>query len=160
MLIQQVVQTAVGWVLGMTEPDDFFGKEQYDIAVWARRIRIAESNIPGLLATVGLNAKGLAKNLGPSHPMLAGALQGGQYPSLENMSPVSSISKISAPGFAGWELILASAIYWVLVPALQFGLAILVVDTWQYFLHRAMHMNKWLYSRFLEARYDLQNADL
>lgn len=148
VLIQQVVQTAVGWVLGMTEPDDFFGKEQYDVAVWARRIRSPERSIPGLLATVGLDSVGLAKNLGASHPMLAGALQGGQYPSLKNVIAVSSISKVGTPGFAGWELMLASAIYWVLVPALQFGLAILVVDTWQYFLHRAMHMNKWLYTTF------------
>ena len=145
VLIQQVVQTAVGWVLGMTEPDDFFGKEQYDVAVWARRIRIAERSIPGLLTTVGLDAGGLAKNIRASHPMLAGALQGGRYPSLENMNAVGDYSK-SRPGFARWELILASAIYWVLIPALQFGLAIVVVDTWQYFLHRAMHMNKWLYS--------------
>ena len=149
VLIQQVVQTAVGWVLGMTEPDDFFGKEQYDVAVWARRIRILERSIPGLLATVGLDAKGLAKALGPSHPMLAGALQGGRYPSLENLNVASGIVKESTPGFAGWELMLASAIYWIVVPALQFGIAILVVDTWQYFLHRAMHMNKWLYSRLL-----------
>ena len=151
VLIQQVVQTAVGWVLGMTEPDDFFGKEQYDVAVWARRIRISEKSIPGLLATVGLDAKGLAKTLGPSHPMLAGALQGGRYPSLENLNATSSIAKENTPGFAGWELILASAIYWILVPALQFGIAILVVDTWQYFLHRAMHMNKWLYSMLLKS---------
>ena len=151
VLIQQVVQTAVGWVLGMTEPDDFFGKEQYDVAVWARRIRIVQRSIPGLLATVGLDATGLAKNLGASHPILAGALQGGQYPSLESMGAVDSASKMGTPGFAGWELMLASAIYWVLVPALQFGLAIVVVDTWQYFLHRAMHMNKWLYSTAPES---------
>lgn len=151
VLIQQVVQTAVGWVLGMTEPDDFFGKEAYDVAVWARRIRIAERSIPALLAAVGLDATGLAKNLAASHPMLAGALQGGRYPSLEQLSAFDSASKAVALGFAGWELMLASAIYWVLVPALQFGLAILVVDTWQYFLHRAMHMNRWLYSTFLEV---------
>ncbi|CAF9918753.1 hypothetical protein IMSHALPRED_004402 [Imshaugia aleurites] len=148
VLIQQVVQTAVGWVLGMTEPDDFFGKEAYDVAVWARRIRIAERSIPALLAAVGLDATGLAKNLAASHPMLAGALQGGRYPSLEQLSAFDSASKAVALGFAGWELMLASAIYWVLVPALQFGLAILVVDTWQYFLHRAMHMNRWLYTTF------------
>lgn len=146
VLIQQVVQTAVGWVLGMTEPDDFFGKEQYDVAVWARRIRVAERSIPALLATVGLDASGLAKNIGTSHPMLSGALRGGRYPSLKEMNAVTGASKVGTPGFASWELTLASVIYRLLVPALQFGLAIVVVDTWQYFLHRAMHMNKWLYS--------------
>ena len=146
VVIQQVVQTAVGWVLGMTEPDDFVGKEEYDVAVWARRIRIAERAIPGLLAMIGLDAKGLAKNLNPSHPMLAGVLVGGQYPSVDSMTAVGA--GFQTKSFAGWELALASVIYWVLVPMLQFGVAIVVVDTWQYFLHRAMHMNKWLYSKF------------
>ena len=147
VLIQQVVQTAVGWVLGMTEPDDFYGKEQYDVAVWARRIRIAERAIPALLALVGLDAKGLAKDFMPSYPMLAGVVLGGQYPSISSTSVVNGVSQVSAPSFASWEIKLASAIYWFLVPAIQFSLAILVVDTWQYFLHRAMHMNKWLYSK-------------
>ena len=145
VVIQQVVQTAVGWVLGMTEPDDFVGKEEYDVAVWARRIRVAERAIPGLLATIGLDAKGLAKYLNPSHPTLAGVLVGGRYPTVDSMKAVGS--GFQTKSFAGWELALASAIYWVLVPILQFGVAIVVVDTWQYFLHRAMHMNKWLYSR-------------
>ena len=130
----------------MTEPDDYFGSEEYDVAVWARRIRIAQRSIPGLLALVGLDAGGLAKNLGAAHPMLAGALRGGQYPSTEEINVVGSSSGAWTPGFAGWELTLAWAIYWVLIPVLQFSLAIVIVDTWQYFLHRAMHMNKWLYS--------------
>ncbi len=132
VVIQQIVQTAVGWLLGMTEPDDFFGKEQYDVAVWARRIRIAERAMPSALALIGLDSAGLAKNLTPAYPMLASAIAGGQYKSVA--------------GFASWELSFAWAIYWVLVPVLQFGVAILVVDTWQYFLHRAMHTNKWMYS--------------
>ena len=146
VVIQQVIQTAVGWVLGMTEPDDFYGKEQYDVAVWARRIRIAERAIPGMLAFVGLDATGLAKNLAPLHPVLAGAVLGGRYPSGSTMNLIDKSTNSVVPTFAGWELALASAIYWVLVPLLQFGVAIIVVDTWQYFLHRAMHMNKWLYS--------------
>ena len=159
VFIQQVVQTAVGWVLGMTEPDDFFGKEDYDVAVWARRIRIAEMGIPRLLATVGLDARGMAKNLGASYPMLAGALRGGQYPSLEKISAVGGDSNLRLPGFAGWELMLASAIYWVLIPIFQFSIAIVVVDTWQYFLHRAMHMNKWLYSTFWKFNADARDAN-
>ncbi len=147
VVIQQIIQTAVGWLLGMTEPGDFFGKEKYDIAVWARRIRIAQRAIPGLLALVGLDAAGLAKNLSPAYPMLAGAILGGQHPSIKSMGADSGASDFRAPSFAAWELMLASAIYWILVPALQFSVAILVVDSWQYFLHRAMHMNKWLYSK-------------
>lgn len=36
-------------------------------------------------------------------------------------------------------------IYWWAIPTAQFLGAIFFVDTWQYFLHRAMHINKWLY---------------
>lgn len=144
VVIQQIVQTAVGWVLGMTEPDDFFGKEQYDVAVWAQRVRIAERAIPGTLALVGLDSAGLAKNLMPARPVLAGVILGGRYESIQ--------------GFTSWELSLAWALYWVLVPALQFAIAILIVDTWQYFLHRAMHMNKWLYSTLLTKLISLGNT--
>ena len=145
VVIQQVVQTAVGWGLGMTEPDDFFGQEQYDLAVWAQRIRIMQRAIPRLLSLVGIDALGLGKNLASEHPMFAGAMLGGQYPTLQTLAN----SGVSVPGFAKWETTLAWTIYYILFPAVQFTIAILFMDTWQYFLHRAMHMNKWLYSTFL-----------
>ncbi|KAL6720551.1 Sphingolipid C4-hydroxylase sur2 [Lecanora helva] len=141
VVIQQIIQTAVGWVLGMTEPDDFYGKEAYDVAVWARRIRIVQRAIPWSLALLGLDASQLANNLS-RYPALARALQGGQYLAAEGANRLWSTK------FAAWELTFAWTIYWVLVPAIQFGAAIVVVDTWQYFLHRAMHMNKWMYTKF------------
>ncbi|MCJ1335720.1 hypothetical protein MMC09_000993 [Bachmanniomyces sp. S44760] len=147
VIIQQVIQTAVGWILGMTEPDDFIGKDQYNVAVWARRIRRAQGALPGILSLLGINALGLAKDLALSHPMLAGALSGGRYSTLSALASVDD-NPIKASAFAGWEMVVAHTIYWYLVPVLQFGIAILFVDTWQYFLHRAMHMNKWLYTKF------------
>ncbi|KAF8623919.1 hypothetical protein AX17_007247 [Amanita inopinata Kibby_2008] len=38
--------------------------------------------------------------------------------------------------------------YWWLIPAAQFLVALFVIDTWQYFLHRFMHTNKFLYRQF------------
>ena len=148
VVIQQVVQTAVGWLLGMTEPDDFYGKEEYDVAVWARRIRLVERAVPALLSLVGINAVELGKNLGAGHPMLAGALQGGYYPSLQHMAVLSGGVTATTPMFAPWEVSLAKVIYWFLIPVIQFTIGIIFVDTWQYFLHRAMHMNKYLYTTF------------
>ncbi|KAI9759717.1 MAG: hypothetical protein M1835_000321 [Candelina submexicana] len=145
--IQQVIQTAVGWLLGMTEPDDYYGKEGYEIAVWARRIRIAQRAIPDILGAIGLDAEGLAQRVAGSYPTLGGTLAGGRYPLLETTVSSSPDPPI-VPAFAGWEVITAEALYWYLVPAVQFLSAIVVVDTWQYFLHRAMHMNKWLYNTF------------
>ncbi|KAK7471270.1 Sphingolipid C4-hydroxylase sur2 [Stygiomarasmius scandens] len=38
--------------------------------------------------------------------------------------------------------------YWWAIPAMQLLLAMFIIDTWQYFLHRFMHVNKWFYKRF------------
>ena len=147
VVLQQVVQMAVGLLLGLTEPDDMVGKEEYDVAVWARRIRIAQRAVPGLLALAGVDAAALAgKLVEAKHATLAGAISGGAYASLAQIMTLPSGSTATVPAFALWETLVAKAMYWVLVPALQYGLAILFIDTWQYFLHRAMHMNKWLFS--------------
>ena len=146
VIIQQVIQTVVGWILEITEPDDYHGKENYDMAVWGQRIRLAQRVIPVTLNAMGIDAVGLASKLSASHPDLAGAIAGGVYPSFFSTVISKSGVETAVPGFAPWEMMVAQAIYWVLVPAMQFAAAILIVDTWQYFLHRAMHMNKWLYS--------------
>lgn len=148
VLIQQVIQTVVGALLGLTEPEDLTGKQEYDLAVWARRLRLAQRPLPGLLSLVGIDAGGLAKSMASSHPMLASAMSGGRYPSLTELVSVGSGTQGQVPRFAAWELMTAMALYHFIVPAVQFGVAIVVVDTWQYFLHRAMHMNKWLYTTF------------
>ncbi|KAG8923677.1 hypothetical protein FRC02_010980 [Tulasnella sp. 418] len=38
--------------------------------------------------------------------------------------------------------------YWWLIPIAQFLLAFFIIDTWQYFLHRLFHVNKFLYKHF------------
>jgi len=143
VIIQQIIQTLTGYLFNLSEPDEYYGREEYDVAAWAQRLRIAQRAIPGVLGLVGVDALGLSKQYAASHPSVAGALAGGIYPEL-------SITTIGGaiPQFAGWELAAASAIYWYLIPALQFLGAVCIVDTWQYFLHRAMHMNKWLYTTF------------
>jgi sphinganine C4-monooxygenase len=78
--------------------------------------------------------------------MIAGLLAGGKYPSLTMGLDVVSGSPVST--FASWEIWTAKALYWYILPAMQFAIAIIIMDTWQYFLHRAMHMNKWLYSKY------------
>jgi sphinganine C4-monooxygenase len=145
VIIQQIIQTIVGAVLGLTEPEEMRGREQYDIALWARRIRIAQRALPQLLGIIGLNAATISKNVSRSHPLIAGALAGGKYPFLTTGLDVATGTPV--PAFAGWEMLVAKAIYWYGVPAAQFVLAIFIMDTWQYFLHRAMHINKWLYSK-------------
>jgi sphinganine C4-monooxygenase len=145
VIIQQVIQAIMGVVLGLTEPEEVIGKEDYDIARWATRLRIAQRALPQLLGFIGLNAAAISKNVSGSHPIIAAVLAGGKYPSLT--MALDGVSSSSVPAFASWEIFTAKALYWYIVPALQFGLAVFFLDTWQYFLHRAMHINKWLYSR-------------
>ncbi|ORY59147.1 fatty acid hydroxylase superfamily-domain-containing protein [Pseudomassariella vexata] len=146
VLIQQGIQMVVGVILGVTDPPQLMGREQYDVALWATRVRLAQRTLPALLGVMGINAASVAKNIAGSHPLLAGALAGGHYPFLttELAGPDGSV----VPAFATWELLVAKAIYWLVVPAIQFALAVGFLDTWQYFLHRWMHMNKWLYATF------------
>lgn len=148
VLLQQVVQFLMGYLLASFEPDEVYGKQEYDIAIWAQRIRLAQGIVPTVLSFLGVNASGLGKSLSGNHPILAGVFLGGRYPSLNRASVSALGAAVSVPGFARWELGLASATYHLLIPAVQFLVAIIFVDTWQYFLHRGMHMNKWLYSEF------------
>ncbi|KAJ5162098.1 hypothetical protein N7492_007490 [Penicillium capsulatum] len=149
VVLQQVVQTLAGMGMAYFDPVETVGREEYDVAVWARRVRIAQKAIPSILALVGVDAAGLAKSMSQNgHSVLAGALAGGSYPDMIQSLILDSGAEVTAPAFAGWETSLAGFIYWYLVPGLQFLLAVSIVDTWQYFLHRAMHLNRWLYVTF------------
>lgn len=130
VILQQIIQTIAGYGMAYFDPPEMIGKEAYDVAVWARRIRIAETYLPQGLAFIGLNAPKLANQLYDSYPMVASALAGGRY---------------AFDGFAPWEVTAAKIIYNAVVPLIQFSVAVCIMDTWQYFLHRAMHMNKFLY---------------
>ena len=139
VIIQHVIQIVTGALLAYTEPTEMTGKADYDVAVWATRLRLAQRIVPGLLGVFGLNAIALSKNIADSWPMLAGALSGGYYPQLASHS--------ESPAFAAWEIEAAKFIYHVFIPALQYLGAVFILDTWQYFLHRFMHMNRWMYSK-------------
>jgi sphinganine C4-monooxygenase len=147
VLKQQIVQTVFGIGMGMVEPDELTGKEEYDVAVWSRRIRIAQRSIPTLMSMVGLDSLGLARNMADSHPMVAGFLSGGNYTTVTQLVSLPEYPEAAVPAFARWETLVASGIYYFLIPFLQLAFGILFVDTWQYFLHRGMHSNKWLYSK-------------
>jgi sphinganine C4-monooxygenase len=144
VIIQQIIQTATGYLLGYTEPRQMIGKDVYDVAVWATRIRLAQRALPPVLGLLGLNAASISKNMLPSHPLLAGVLAGGYYPGL--MMELDGSNGLMVPAFATWEIAVAKAIYWLVIPALQLFGAVVILDTWEYFIHRLMHVNKWLYS--------------
>ncbi|CAK7268483.1 Sphingolipid C4-hydroxylase sur2 [Sporothrix epigloea] len=145
VVIEQVIQMITTAFLSYTEPMQMTGMEDHDVAVWAQRIRLAQRALPTVLGLLGLNATALAKTMSASHPLLAGALAGGQYPFLTTALSGESARSAEVPAFASWELALAKAIYWGIIPTFQFWFAVLFMDAWQYFWHRAMHLNRWMY---------------
>ncbi|KAK4639636.1 Sphingolipid C4-hydroxylase sur2 [Podospora bellae-mahoneyi] len=152
VVLEQILQVATGAFLNLTEAKQMTGSEGYDVAVWARRIRIAQRALPNMLGLVGLNARGLSEKVAlGGYPLLAGALAGGDYPFLTTELVVEGGKKAvmeTVPAFAVWEVVLAKLMYWVVVPGFQMWIAVAVMDTWQYFWHRAMHVNKWMYTNW------------
>jgi sphinganine C4-monooxygenase len=148
VILQQVIQTIAGYSVTYFDGPEYTGREEYDVAVWARRIRIVQSILPGFLGLLGVDSLGLSKSLS-NFPALSAALAGGVYPYSWQTLVLENGAEVVTPAFAGWELTLAQFIYSYFIPGLQFLIAILIVDTWQYFWHRAMHLNRWLYGELL-----------
>ncbi len=140
VILQQIVQTVFGLFIAHFDPPEMIGKEEYEIAIWALRLRKIQTQVPHLLLFFGIQQQTSSRwsvDLRPSFPNLAGIVSGGLY---------------SAPAFTALELNIATVIYWAVIPIVQFAIAIIWVDTWQYFLHRAMHMNRFLYN-WLHSRH-------
>lgn len=151
VILQQVIQTLAGMVVGYFDDVEYIGREEYDVAMWARRLRLAQKAIPRLLAVFGVDAFGLSRSLSQNgHAILAGVLAGGQYPGVTQSFVMDSGIEAVVPAFTNWELSMASLIYWYFIPAVQFTVGVFIVDTWQYFLHRAMHLNRWLYGMYFD----------
>jgi sphinganine C4-monooxygenase len=146
VIIQQIIQIGSGSLLNLLDPVAMVGKEDYDVAVWARRVRVAQRAVPYLLGLFGINAASISQSVSADHPLIAGALAGGYYPLLT--TAMADGTGAVVPTFATWELMVAKALYWVIVPVLQYLVAIVFLDTWQYFLHRLMHVNRWMYVHF------------
>jgi len=144
VILQQIIQTFFGVAMNLLDEHPTFGKADYDVAWYAQKLRLAQRAIPLVVGTLGLNPSELSSKLSSSQPMLASVLAGGRYPNLVQMATIAGHDTL-VPTFAPWELIVAKFLYWYAIPALQFITAIIILDTWEYFLHRAMHMNKWLY---------------
>jgi sphinganine C4-monooxygenase len=146
VILQQVVQILASLSLAFFDEAPTTGKADYDVAWYAQKIRLAQRAVPYALSTIGLNPTGLATKLAESQPTLASVVLGGRYPDLLQTATVAGQQSL-VPAFASWELSTASFLYWFAIPAVQFAAAIIIIDAWEYMLHRAMHMNKWLYGK-------------
>jgi sphinganine C4-monooxygenase len=144
VVLQQIIQIIASFGLSIFDEAPTTGKADWDVAWYAQKIRIAQRAVPYVFSAVGVNPTALAFKIAESQPTLSSVLLGGRYPEL--LQTVSIAGELTvAPAFASWELAVASFVYWYGIPAIQFSAAVIIMDAWEYMLHRAMHMNKWLY---------------
>ncbi len=130
VLFNQTLQTIFGVVAEWGNEGDSYISNEYEISVWASRVADARQLAPKLLALLAIDSQKLATHVAISNPTLINTLTGCR----------------STPTFLSWELRLAQIIYHIIVPLFQFTLAVLISDFWQYFGHRWMHANKFMYS--------------
>lgn len=153
VVTQQIVQTALGLFLGhvVFGTEEMTGRETYDVAVWALSVRRVMQDwvVPAgkiLLGLVGIDARGWSDYIGgigmSSLASFSDTALG------NNISPCRGAPTLMDGGFTRWEVWVAKALYWVFDPAVRFGIAIFFSDGWQYFWHRAMHTNKWMYRKY------------
>jgi len=147
VVLQQIIQIIASFGLSVFDDAPTTGRADYDVAWYAQKLRLAQRAVPHVLSAVGINPVALASNVSAAYPTLASVLLGGKYPTL--LQPVTLLTgePTRAPAFAPWELAVASFVYWYALPAIQFSAAIVIMDAWEYMLHRAMHLNKWLYGK-------------
>ena len=145
---QQMITTVLGVYL-TGEPDQYRGQE-YDQSRWISRIRTVQATIPRMGALIGIDAITLAGNIGESLSRAAAFFE--YCGNLIALGPQDGALCFWIPRTTDWELWSAGVLYWFLVPAFQFAVAIFVADSWQYFVHRTMHLNPWLYGSFYLPR--------
>ena len=137
VFIQQVLQMGFAYVLSYLEGEEMTGfeqKEQYEM--YLRVVGFEGLLVKGLML-FGINGVGLEQKIGRGIVGLGGLVKG-----LE----VVGLGGIVEGASGDWRMDMASVIYWYIVPAVRLWIALFILDTWQYFLHRLMHTVPALYS--------------
>ncbi|KAG9230847.1 fatty acid hydroxylase superfamily-domain-containing protein [Amylocarpus encephaloides] len=130
VILQQVLQTTWGLFLGhiVLGTEEMIGRESYDLAIWNERVKMGVywvgQTLELAIAILVVDSSGWKRGV--------------SFPVQVNITTLDGESVV-------WESILAKIIYWAVVPFIRFGIAICFSDAWQYFWHRAMHENKWMY---------------
>lgn len=138
-----VMQISIGLLLNYGANPTMVGDETCQIHRVASVISRFRNLIPMALGLLGIDAKRLSIATEGASAQLAEVI-GGDYMTGGNM--------LQRPGFTGVEISMAKFVIFIGVPAIQYLVALAVVDTWIYFTHRLCHVNKTLY-RIVHAQH-------
>ncbi|KAL9588492.1 MAG: hypothetical protein Q9203_002696 [Teloschistes exilis] len=153
-LIQQAAQCLLGYLTA--DDNERFMPPEYAVTLWAQRLRTMETVcsqwiryaadiVPWIIYGSDLAVPTFRKAMveGPSKYLVGGVTQTLVNPSYD---PVP---------FSTMEMCIGKAMYWILYPLFQYILAMILADTFQYFTHRAFHVNKWLYKHVHSMHHDI-----
>ena len=135
-----IIQISIGLALNYGTGPAMVGCESYQVHRAAGMIRRARHIIPSALNAMGIDANRLALATESTSAGLAQVLAGDELTG-GKASPHTGLNTV--------ELSLAKLLLFFGVPAFQYLVALMVVDTWIYFTHRLCHVNKTLYRKSL-----------
>ncbi|KAI5805641.1 fatty acid hydroxylase superfamily-domain-containing protein [Peziza echinospora] len=132
VFVQQVLQMGFAYVLSYLEGVEYTGHEQKELYGWYLSVVGLNRWLIQGVAILGLDGTGVEAKIGRGIAGLLSLVTG-----LLGASELD-VSK-------DWRMTVASGLYWYLIPALRLWVAVFLLDTWQYFLHRLMHTIPSLY---------------
>ena len=145
-LLQQAAQCTLGY---LTAGEDPHISDDYGIALWAQKIRDIMFIASRIRRLAGLDVTWRMTEPKGYGLGSTAALTGSEWVGhVANFSQRASAQVDALTlDFSSSELVIAKLIYWILVPLFQYVCAMVMADTFQYFTHRAFHVNRWLYSK-------------
>ena len=146
-LIQQAAQCLLGYLTAVREP---FVPHNYGVALWAQKIHSFGIVAREAMRYIGLDLEWvLNESQGYGIGYTTAFAQDTWSCHISNLSRVvGEHTNQPTVNFSAWELMAARLLYWIVVPLFQYISAMVLADTFQYFTHRAFHVNKWLYSKW------------
>ncbi|KAI4086062.1 MAG: hypothetical protein LQ344_007877 [Seirophora lacunosa] len=153
-LVQQAAQCVLGYL--MADDGEQFVSSEHAVALWAQKLRAVEIVFLKCVHSAGLTMPWVIHGATASEPASPAVARQDLFGSLVGHSSQLTINGNRAVmPFAPAELLLAKVIYWALFPLGQYILAMILADTFQYFTHRAFHVNKWLYKHVHSMHHDI-----
>lgn len=138
----------------MADDTEQFHSSEHTIALWAQKLRGVEMlMIKAIHLTSPWILRGATMDSDPATAASPTVSTGEYFPGFSFAAANASAYTLATKGdgavmpFTQAEILAAKGIYWILFPLAQYILAMILADTFQYFTHRAFHVNKWLYSK-------------
>lgn len=146
-LIQQAGQILLGY--WMADASEVFHSDHYSVAAWALTIRRIQVFLVHSIHYFGFASVSAAQTSAGTEAVFASSvIQESVGACLHNSSQAAYVGcTAAAASFTRWEWASAELVYWIIVPVVQYVTAMALADSFQYFTHRAFHVNKWLYSK-------------